>query len=50
MGQMRKAYKSLVGKPGGWIPLGRPKCRWEDNIKMALREMGFIGVDWICLA
>jgi hypothetical protein len=34
------AYKLLVGKPEGKRPLGRPKCRWKDNIKMNLRERG----------
>jgi hypothetical protein len=36
MGEGRGAYRSLVGKPGGRRPLGRPRCRWEDNIKMDL--------------
>jgi hypothetical protein len=36
-----------VGKPEGWRPLGRPKRRWEDNIKMGLRGVGWGGVDWI---
>jgi hypothetical protein len=40
MGKMRNAYKILVGKPEGKIPLGRPRCRWEDNIKIDLRETG----------
>jgi hypothetical protein len=39
----------LVGGPEGRRPLGRPKRRWEDNIKMDLREIGFGGVDWIHL-
>jgi hypothetical protein len=47
---MRNAYKMLVGKPGGKRPLGRPKRRWEDIIKMDQREIGFGGVDWINLA
>jgi hypothetical protein len=39
-----------VGKPEGKIPLGRPRCRWVDNIKMELREVGCDGMDWIDLA
>jgi hypothetical protein len=38
MGVMRNAYKILVGKPEGKRPLGRPRCRWEDYIKMDLRK------------
>jgi hypothetical protein len=41
MGERRGAYKALVGKPEGRKPLGRPRCRWEDNIKMDLREVGW---------
>jgi hypothetical protein len=37
----------LVGRPEGRRPLGRPRRRWEDNIKMDLREIGFGDVDWI---
>jgi hypothetical protein len=40
----------LVGKPEGKRPLGRPRCRWVDNIKIALRETGWDGMDWINLA
>jgi hypothetical protein len=40
----------LVGKPEGKRPLGRPRLRWEDNIKMNLHEMGFGGMGWIELA
>jgi hypothetical protein len=40
----------LVGKPEGRRPLGRPRRRWVDNIKMGLREIGGDGVDWIDLA
>jgi hypothetical protein len=40
----------LVGKPEGKRPLGRPRCRWVDNIKKDLREIGWCGVDWIGLA
>jgi hypothetical protein len=50
MGERRGAYRALVGKPAGRRPLGRPRRRWEDNIKMDLREVGWGGVDWINLA
>jgi hypothetical protein len=50
MGEERKVYKVLVGKPEGKRPLGRPRRRWEDGIKMDLREIGLGGVDWIRLA
>jgi hypothetical protein len=43
-------YRVLVGKTQGKRPLGRPRSRWEDNIKMDLQEVGFWGVDWIELA
>jgi hypothetical protein len=43
-------YRLLVGKPEGKRPLGRPRRRWVDNIKMDLREIGWDGVDWIDLA
>jgi hypothetical protein len=46
---MRNVYVILVGKPEGKSPLGRPKRRWKDNIKMGLREIGLEGVDWIHL-
>jgi hypothetical protein len=46
MGEERKVYKGLVGKPEGKRPLGRPRCRWEDGIRMDLREIGLGGVDW----
>jgi hypothetical protein len=49
MGKRRGAYRVLVGKPEGRRPLGRPRRRWEDNIKMYLRE-GCGGMDWIDLA
>jgi hypothetical protein len=50
MGEERKVYKVLAGKPKGKRPLGRPRRRWEDGIRMDLREIGFGGVDWIRLA
>jgi hypothetical protein len=50
MGEWRGAYRALVGKPEGRRPLGRPRRRWEDNIKMDLREVGWEGADWIDLA
>jgi hypothetical protein len=43
MGEERKVYKILVGKPEGKRPLGRPRRRWEDGIRMYLREIGFGG-------
>jgi hypothetical protein len=49
MGERRGAYRALVGKPEGRRPLGRPRRRWEDNIKMDLREVGW-GMDCIDLA
>jgi hypothetical protein len=50
MGEMRDAYNILVGRPEGRRPLGRPRHRWEDNIKMDVREIGFGDVDWIRVA
>jgi hypothetical protein len=50
MGEVRGAYNILVGRPEGRRPLGRPRRRWEDNIKIDLREIGFGDVDWIYLA
>jgi hypothetical protein len=50
MGEERKVYKVLVGKPEGKRPLGRPRRRWEDGIRMDLREIGLEGVGWIRLA
>jgi hypothetical protein len=50
MGEERKVYKVLVGKPEGKRPPGRPRRRWEDGISMDLREIGLEGVDWIRLA
>jgi hypothetical protein len=40
MGEERKVYKVLVGKPDGKRPIGRMRCRWEDGIRMDLREIG----------
>ena len=50
MGEGRDVYRVLVGKPQGRIPLGRPRRRWEDNIRMDLREVGCGCVDWMELA
>jgi len=47
---MRNAYKILVGKSEGKRPLGRPRRRWKDNIRMDIKEIGWEGVDWIHLA
>jgi hypothetical protein len=49
-GEKRNACRILVGKPEVKRPLGRPRRRWVDNIKMDLREIGWDGVDWINLA
>jgi hypothetical protein len=46
----RGVYRVLVGRPEVKRPLGRPRCRWKDNIKMDLRETGIDGVNWIQLA
>ena len=50
MEQPRNVYRAFMGKPGGKKPLGRPRHRWEDNIKMNLREMGCDPGDWKYLA
>ncbi|KAJ4426547.1 hypothetical protein ANN_27361 [Periplaneta americana] len=50
MGESRNAYRVLVGRPEGKRPLGRPRRRWEDNIKMDLREVEYDDRDWINLA
>jgi hypothetical protein len=50
MGEKRIACMILVGKPEGKRPLGRPRRRWMDNIKMDHREIGWDGMDWIDLA
>jgi hypothetical protein len=49
-GEERSTYRVLVGKPDGKRPLGRPRRRWEDNIEMDIREIGWGGMDWIRLA
>jgi hypothetical protein len=49
MGERRGAYRILVGKPEGKRPLGRPRRRWEDNIKMDFQEVGCGGMDCIDL-
>jgi hypothetical protein len=49
-GQMRNVYKTLVGKPEGRRPVRRPRHRWENNIKMDLRGICMVGVDWSHLA
>jgi hypothetical protein len=49
MWEGRGVYKVLVGRPEGKIPLGRPRRRWEDNIKMDLMEIGIDGENWIRL-
>ena len=49
-GGEERLYRALMGKPEGKRPLGRPRSRWEDNIKMALQEVGCGGMDWIELA
>jgi hypothetical protein len=50
MAEVRVAYNILAERPEGRRPLGRPRRRWEDNIKMDFREIGFGDVDWIHLA
>jgi hypothetical protein len=50
MGEGRGVCRVLVGKPEGKIPLGRPRHRWEDNIKMDIQEVGRGGMDWTELA
>jgi hypothetical protein len=50
MGEGRNVYRVLVGKPEGKRPLGSPRRRWDDGIKMDLREIGLVSVEWIHLA
>jgi hypothetical protein len=50
MGEKRNAYRLLVENPEGKRPLGRPRRKWVDNIRMDHREVGWGGVDWIGLA
>jgi hypothetical protein len=50
MGEKRNTYRILTGKPEGKRPLGRPRRRWEYNIRMDLRPRGRGGMDWIILA
>ena len=50
MGESKGVYRVLLGKPEGKRPLGRPRHRWQDNIKMDLQEVGCEGMDWIDLA
>ena len=47
MRERRGVYKILVGKPEGKRPLGRPRRRWEDNIKMDIQDVGYGGMNWI---
>ena len=46
MAEGRGVHRVLVGKPEGKEPLGRPRRRWEDNIKMDLQEVGVVGTGW----
>ena len=50
MGERRGAYSILVGKPEEERPLQRPRCRWKNNNKIDLQEVGYGGMDWIDLA
>jgi hypothetical protein len=50
MGEGRGVYTVLVGRPERRRPLARPRCGWEDNINMDLREVGIDGANWILLA
>jgi hypothetical protein len=50
MGKKRNAYKVMVGKPEEKRPLGKPRCRREDNIEMDIRGLGWGSMDWIHLA
>jgi hypothetical protein len=48
-GERRGLYRGLVGKPEGKRPFGRPRCRWKDDIKMDIQEVGCGGKDWFYL-
>ena len=50
MGERRGVYRDMVGKPEGKKPLGRPRSRWKENMKMDLQEVGCECIDWIKLA
>ena len=50
MGEKRGVCRFLMGKPEGKIPLGRPRPRWEYNVKMYPQEVGYEGIEWIELA
>jgi hypothetical protein len=50
MGEKRNSYRVLVGQPEGKRPLGKPRHRWEDNVKIDFREIGLGCMDWIHLA
>jgi hypothetical protein len=50
MGEEKKVYRVFMGKLEGKRPLGKPRRRWEDGIRVDLREMGWRGMDWIQLA
>jgi hypothetical protein len=50
MGKKRNVYRILMGKPEGKRPLGKLRCKWVDNIKMDLREIGWGRMDWINVA
>jgi hypothetical protein len=50
MGEKRNEYRLLMGNPEGKRPLGRPRRRWVDNVRMDLGEVGWGDVDWIDLA
>jgi hypothetical protein len=50
MGESIRVYRVLVGKPEGKRPLGRPRLRWEDNIRMDLQEVGYGGMNRIYMA
>ena len=50
LGERRGTYRVLVGRPEGKRPFGRPRRRWEDNIKMGLQDLGWGSMDWFNLA